>query len=193
MAVTLNSKYSLLDLVRLSWSLFTTYLFFRPARLIRQPTRIRGFKYMKIERGFTTGAYCRIEAAEPHDLDTYSLAFGRNVQINDSCHIAAMEKIIIGNNVLIASKVFITDHDHGGFDEVSLKTIPKERPLVISPVIIGDNVWLGEGVIVLKGVNIGEGSVVGAGAVVTSDIPSYSLALGVPARVVKSFKNLTGE
>jgi len=148
---------------------------------------------MKVERGFTTGAYCRIEAAEPHDLDAYSLVFGRNVQINDSCHIAAMEKIFIGNNVLIASKVFITDHDHGGFDEVSLKKTPKERPLVISPVIIGDNVWLGEGVIVLKGVNIGEGSVVGAGAVVTSDIPSYSLALGVPARVVKSFKNLTGE
>lgn len=188
MGVTLNSKYSLLDLVRLSWSLFTTYLFFKPARLIRQPTRIRGFKYMKIERGFTTGAYCRIEAAKPQASEPYSLVFGRAVQINDSCHIAAMEKVIIGNNVLIASKVFITDHDHGGFDEVSLKIAPQDRRLVISPVVIGDNVWLGEGVIVLKGVTIGKGSVVGAGAVVTSDIPSYSLALGVPARVVKSFE-----
>ncbi|MBA2748254.1 MAG: acyltransferase, partial [Tatlockia sp.] len=53
-------------------------------------------------------------------------------------------------------------------------------------VVIEDNCWLGYGVKVLDGVTIGEGSVIGAGAVVTKDIPPYSVAVGVPAKVVRS-------
>lgn len=54
------------------------------------------------------------------------------------------------------------------------------------PIVLEDNVWLGGGVIVLPGVTIGENSVVGAGAVVTKDIPANSIAVGNPARVVRS-------
>ena len=54
------------------------------------------------------------------------------------------------------------------------------------PIVIEDNVWLGGGVIVCPGVRIGQGSVVGAGAVVTKDLPAYSLAVGTPARVIRS-------
>lgn len=54
------------------------------------------------------------------------------------------------------------------------------------PITIGDNVWLGGGVIVLPGVTIGADSVIGAGAVVTSDVPAGVLALGNPARIVRS-------
>jgi acetyltransferase-like isoleucine patch superfamily enzyme len=52
------------------------------------------------------------------------------------------------------------------------------------PVILGEDVWLGAGVIVLDGVRVGKGSIIGAGAVVTKEIPEYSIAVGVPARVV---------
>jgi acetyltransferase-like isoleucine patch superfamily enzyme len=187
MSKKFNARYSFLDIIRLLWSLVTTKLFFRPARLIRQPTRIRGFVNMKIGRGFTTGQFCRIEAALDDSTKKYSLVIGDNVQINDSCHIAAIERVSIGNNVLIGSRVFISDHDHGDFSEESIKLLPKDRALVSSPVAIEDGVWLGEGVIVLKGVSIGKGSVVGAGAVVTKDLPPYSLAVGVPAKIIKTF------
>ncbi|ARD41324.1 sugar O-acetyltransferase [Actinomyces gaoshouyii] len=59
------------------------------------------------------------------------------------------------------------------------------------PISIGDNVWLGGGVIVCPGVTIGEGCVVGAGAVVTRDLPPYSLAVGNPARVIRSLDDST--
>ena len=66
---------------------------------------------------------------------------------------------------------------------------PERRlePPVADPITIGDNVWLGARVIVLPGVTIGENSVVGVGSVVTRDIPPSSLAVGVPAKVVRSF------
>ena len=54
------------------------------------------------------------------------------------------------------------------------------------PVTIGNDVWLGRRVIIMPGVNIGDGCVIGAGAVVTKDIPAYSVAAGVPAKVIKS-------
>lgn len=183
----LKTRYSVPDLFRLVWALVITKFFFRPARIIRQPTRIRGFSYMTIGKGFTTGQYCRIEAGVPDVLASSTLTIGEDVQINDSCHIAAVEKIIIGDNVLIASKVFISDHDHGEISLDSLLKAPSKRPLVSSPVIIDNDVWIGEGAMILKGVSIGQGAVIAAGAVVTKNVPSYSIAAGIPAKIIKSF------
>ena len=55
----------------------------------------------------------------------------------------------------------------------------------VAPVSIGNDVWIGGRVIILPGVNIGDGCIIGAGAVVTKDIPSYCVAVGVPAKVVR--------
>lgn len=105
-------------------------------------------------------------------------------------HIGAINSITIEDNVLIASKVFITDHNHGnysGINQGSPDTIPTERPLHSNPVIIEKNVWLGEYVSILPGVRIGEGSIVGAMSVVNKDIPPHSIAVGSPAKVIKVF------
>lgn len=187
MKKNLKSNYSFLDLLRLTWSLLVTKVLFRPARIIRQPTRIRGFSNMKISRGFTTGQFCRIEAGDFSEKLGFTLVFGKDVQINDSCHIAAIEKIVIGDNVLIASKVYITDHDHGTMTKEALLIPPAKRELVSSPVYIDDDVWIGEGVIILKGVSVGKGAVIGAGSVVTKNVPPYSVVAGVPARIIRQF------
>lgn len=140
---------------------------------------------MSIGRGFTTGQYCRIEGGLSEQADIYTLEIGNDVQINDSCHIAAVEKVVIGDNVLIASRVFISDHDHGGSTLEELHCHPSDRPLMSAPVYIDNDVWIGEGVTILKGVTIGKNAVIGAGAVVTKDIPAYTVAAGIPAKVIK--------
>jgi len=180
----LNSQYSLPDKIRLAWSLIITKFFFNKAKIIRQPSRIRGYKNMKIGKNFVTGQYCRIEAADCIDRN-YSLIIGHDVQINDRCHLAAIECVEIGNDVLIASNVYITDHDHGEANLGETIIRPSDRVLVFSPVRIDDGVWIGQNVTILKGVNIGRYSIIAAGAIVTKDVPPFSLVAGIPGRIIK--------
>jgi acetyltransferase-like isoleucine patch superfamily enzyme len=114
------------------------------------------------------------------------VVIGNGVAINYDCHIGCVNRIEIGNNVLIASKVHITDHSHGAVDKTALATPPARRTLISKgPVIIEDNVWIGEGAVVLAGVRIGRNSIIGANAVVTKDVPADCVAGGIPARVIK--------
>lgn len=106
--------------------------------------------------------------------------------IGDYCLIApgvrisAAKSIRIGHNCMLAANVIISDSDwHGIYNRI--------RPFrCTKPVVIENNVWLGERVIITKGVTIGENSVIGAGAVVTRDIPANCVAAGNPARVIKT-------
>jgi maltose O-acetyltransferase len=110
-----------------------------------------------------------------------SLTIGDRTYINYGTSIGVTRSVTIGADCNFGPYVNIVDtHFH--------RLEPErrgERPEP-APVVIGDNVWLGTRVIVLPGVTIGEGSVVGAGSVVTSDIPSRSLAVGSPAKVVRA-------
>jgi len=117
---------------------------------------------------------------------------GKNVQINDYVHIGAAESLIIEDNVLIASRVFITDHNHGSYSNFLQDTpysIPIERRIVSLPTKIEENVWIGESATILPGVTIGKGSIIGANSVVTKNIPPNSIAVGIPAKVIKTFND----
>ncbi|HEY3328871.1 MAG TPA: acyltransferase [Capsulimonadaceae bacterium] len=109
------------------------------------------------------------------------IVIGDGTIIGPYVHIGAAAKLLIGARVLMASYVFISDHDHGYADT---ETFVAYQPLTISPVVISDDVWLGEKVTVLKGVTIGHHAIIGAGSVVTKDIPPYAIAAGSPARVI---------
>lgn len=113
------------------------------------------------------------------------------VSIGDRCLIGKGSGIVghfqitIGNDVWTGHHVYITDQNHGYEDvhrPISQQSQPEE------PVVIGDGTWLGFGSVVLPGVTIGKHVVIGANSVVTHDIPDYSVAVGVPARVVKTYK-----
>ena len=97
----------------------------------------------------------------------------------------ANSKIEIGNDVLFASNVLITSENHGINPEI--ETPYMNQPLLCKPVNIGDGTWIGEKVSILSGVNIGKKCVIGTNAVVTKDIPDYSIAVGIPAKVVKKY------
>ena len=185
------SKYSIFQIFCLIFYKVRGWFIFKNARLIRFPFRVRGKQYIKIGKGFTTGFNCRIDALNINNLDEkYLIEIGENVEINDEVHIGATEKIIIEDNVLIASKVYISDHNHGSYkgdEQDSPMSIPKERKIYSSPIKIEKNVWIGELCCILQGVTIGEGSIIGAMSVVTKDIPPYTIAVGSPAKLIKRY------
>ena len=117
------------------------------------------------------------------------IEIGDNTSIHFYFHCGAMESIKIGKNVLIAGRVFITDHDHIFSDP---KTPPLHSGWNISPVVIEDEVWIGEGAAIMKGVTIGKRSVIGANAVVTKNVLPYSVVGGVPAKLIKRIEILHG-
>lgn len=113
-----------------------------------------------------------------------------NVTIEQNIHLICAEKVFIGNSTLISSFVFITDLNHD-FEDVSLSVM--QQGLSVIPTIIDKNCFIGTGVKIMAGVHIGEHSVIGANAVVTHDIPPFSVAAGIPARVIKKFSFETNQ
>jgi acetyltransferase-like isoleucine patch superfamily enzyme len=184
-------RYGVIGTLRMVISLIYTKLFFSQARIIRLPFDIRNRKWIQIGKNFTTGFNCRIEAFPIGTNNEKCLRIGNNVQINDHVHIASAQKVWLGDNVLIASKVFITDISHGNYDDTTKQESPlippNDRKLSTKPVVIEDNVWIGETVCILPGVTIGKGCIIGALSVVTKSIAPYSIAVGNPARVIKVF------
>jgi len=183
-------KYGLSGFLRLLISYLRTKLLYNKSRLIRFPFDLRNKTNIDLGTGLTTGIGCRIEAVTKNK-ENIVLQFGNNVQINDYVHITAMQSVKIGNNVLLASKIYISDCSHGSYcgdeNDSHPNLIPVDRPLFTNPVLIEDNVWLGEFVSVLPGVKIGEGTIVGANSVVTKSLPPYVIAVGTPAKPIKKF------
>lgn len=175
--------------------LYTKVFVCKKARVIRFPAYIRGKKFIDYGNRLTTGVAVRLDAFKNPMTDSPTLIFGNDVQLNDYVHIGAIQEVRIGDNVLIASKVFISDHGHGSYGAGGVNDspdiVPIKRPLIASPVIIEANVWIGELVSILPGVKIGYGSVIGAGSVVTKDIPSKSVAVGNPAKVIRIYNDKT--
>jgi len=154
---------------------------------------ILGSKYIQIGDHFFTQPGLRIEALDSYQGEEFTprLSIGNNVVINDNCHIACINEVTIKDNVLIASRVFITDHFHGRPGDDDFMLPPIERKLYSKgPVTIHNNVWLGEGVTIMPGVTIGEGSIVGANSVVTKDVHPYTAVAGVPAKFVRQLNDL---
>jgi galactoside O-acetyltransferase len=125
-----------------------------------------------IERNVDIG--CLEETCIYIDEDTF---IGPNVCIEGPGDIR------IGKECMIASHSGIYANNHNFADPLSSI---KKQGVTRQGIVIEDNCWLGHGVTILDGVTIGKGSVIGAGAVVNKDIPAYSVAVGVPAKVIKS-------
>lgn len=152
------------------------------------PVTVIGLKYISIGNGFSSCSRLRIEAHDSYMNDEFTpeIVIGNNVSFNYDCHIACINKIIIGDNVLIASKVFITDHFHGETNYNSILLPPVTRKLYSKgPVVIESNVWIGEGVVIMPNVKIGRNSILGANSVITKNVDENSVVAGNPARVIK--------
>lgn len=113
------------------------------------------------------------------------LKLGQRCVLGYNNHITCVRSVYIGNDVLTANNVYISDNSHG-YEDVT-------RPIMQQPVVfkgavyIGDGSWIGENVAII-GVRVGKNCVIGANSVVTHDIPDFSVAAGAPARVIRQYE-----
>ncbi|OKH11659.1 transferase [Fischerella major NIES-592] len=136
-----------------------------------EDSRITLEKGVALEKDVTIGA-----------LDNTCVQIGEGTFIGPGVCIAGPGDITIGKRCLIAAHAGIFANNHNFADPTKYIA---DQGISRQGIVIGDDCWLGHNVTVLDGVTIGEGSVIGAGAVVNRDIPPYSIAVGVPAKVIK--------
>ena len=153
---------------------------------LETPFILHGASFIHISHDVRIWKMSRLEAFGKNKSTLIKI--GNNTVIQPFSHIASALSIEIGNECLIASHVYISDHDHDLRD-------PRKSPignsmLMCLPVKIGNRVWIGERVCILKGVTIGDGAIIGAGSIVTKDIPTKSIAVGNPARIIKKWDSL---
>ena len=173
----MNNYYSISEIIKNSYSLICTMITFPQCRLLRRPVYIRGRRSISGAKDLTTGYACRF------DLEgrKKTLFIGENCQFGDNTHIVALNNVYIGNHVLLASNVFISDCSHGAYKGKltdGSETPPDKRRLVMGETYIGDNVWIGQNAVILMGSCVGSGCVIGANAVITKSIPPNSIVVG---------------
>jgi len=147
--------------------------------IIVPPLRLNGEELISVGSGVFMGAGCWLSATPVGPAPGPILVIGDGCSFSGSCVISAVSMVRIGREVLLARNVYIADHDHSYSD--TSRAILHQGADHVGQVVVGDGSWLGQNVVVTSGVHIGHG------AVVTKDVPSYSLAVGAPARVIKSW------
>ena len=159
--------------------------------VVQQHIHLVGGKYISIGNKSYIGFRATLTAWDRFGADTFlpEIIIGNNVSFGNDCHITAINRIEIGNNVLTGRNITISDNSHGKTNSEALSIPPSMRPLYSAgPVYIEDGVWIGDKVTILSNVRIGKNSIIAANAVVTKDIPSNCVAGGIPAKVLKTIK-----
>ncbi len=150
---------------------------------------LRGPEFISLGAGASVGRGCSLTAWDAAGVGTVALEIGENTSIGEGAHITAANRISIGNNVLFGKYITVSDNSHGAVALAEIETPPIRRPLVSKgPVVIEDNVWIGDKATILAGVTVGRGAIVAANAVVTRDVPPACMVAGAPAKLVKSLE-----
>ncbi len=181
---------------RMHYMLYAKRVFGRFDINVVPGARISGVEHMQIGSDFAAARDLWMEAVDsyPHTGQTFTpkLVIGDRVNLGEYVHIGCNSYVEIGDDVLMGSKIYITDHNHGVYrgassDSPSIPPI-KRRLTEGEHVVIGARCWIGEFVTILPGVTIGEGCIIGSHSTVTHDIPANSIAVGCPARVLKRWE-----
>ncbi len=155
--------------------------FLRPIGLVVGPD------CFSIGEGSIFGKHASLTAWSSYEGFDYSphVSIGPKCNFGDYLHLTCIDSISIGAGVLTGKWVTITDNSHGTTEEIVESVAPHARKLHSKgPVVIEDNVWIGDKVTILPGVVIGRNSIIGANSVVTAPVPPNCVAAGIPARVI---------
>jgi len=161
------------------------------------PSRIINAKHMTIGDDVSFGPGCFVNAIKRYpgkfmqgvssDIQIQefepSIKIGNRVSATGFTTITAVSSVIIEDDVLIASHVFISDHSHGR----ARTDIPYKYQQLsdFGNVVIGEGSWIGEHAVIMPGVTIGKNAIVGANSVVTCDVPERTIVAGSPARILR--------
>lgn len=140
---------------------------------------------VQIGDNFTLGKFAIIECTGVLRNVGDELIIGNNVGINHYCFIGVRGSIVIKDNVIFGPRVSVFSENH---NFLSTEVPIKNQGVTKGKTIIDEDVWIGANSSILSGVHIGKGCVIAAGSVVTKDIPPFSIAAGVPAKVIKNRK-----
>lgn len=155
-----------------------------------KPLLLHGLRYIQVGKHTLFDEGLQLEAYPMADSPHPIIIIGDHCIIRKDAHITAVRRIVIGDNLLTGTNVLITDNAHGDGSRATLDLPPVARKLHSKgEIIIGNNVWIGNNACILGNVHIGDGAVIGANAVVTSDVPAYHIAVGVPAKVLENKGN----
>ncbi|MBD0314767.1 MAG: acyltransferase [Microcoleus sp. T3-bin5] len=151
------------------------------------PVKVHNPKWMTLGNGVTISWNGWLYAIEQYGDQSFTpeLEIGNKSYIGNSCHIVVCNRIQIGKSVMIADRCYISDNLHE-YEDVS-RSIAENPMRVPGEVRIGDHSWIGENVCIYGNVTIGKHCVVGANSVVMQDLPDYSVAVGMPAQIVKRY------
>lgn len=157
---------------------------FGPRSVIQPPVRLGGVGRIAVGEGVMVGTGSWLQAIGD-DAAGVALEIGDGTSIVGHCVLSAAESIRIGRRVLIARNAYVSDHSHAFTD--TGRAVMDQGITGVAPVVLDDGCWLGENVVIGPGVRVGRGAVIGANAVVLADVPDHCVAVGAPARVVRSF------
>lgn len=160
------------------------FLFFGKSSYLIRPLAIDGINNISIGNSVKIGYRAWLASVPLTGEKKSELIIKDGACLGNFNHIYTTKSIIIGENVLTADKVYITDNLHS-YEDIS-SAIVFQPIKQISTVSIGSGSWLGENVCII-GANIGKNCVIGANSVVTRDIPDYSVAVGSPAQIIKKY------
>ena len=152
--------------------------------VILSPLQINGKNNISLGERVVIGYKSWLAAVAHTGEKECLLQFGNGCAIGNFNHIYATKKIVLGNDVQTADKVYISDNIHD-YEDINVPVM-RQKIRQLREVYIGDGSWLGENVCVIGAV-IGRNCVIGANAVVTKDIPDYSVAVGIPAKIIKRY------
>ncbi len=157
--------------------------------LIFSALRIDGIRNITIGDRVQVSYRTWLAAVALNKNSSARLVIGSGSVIGHFNHIYATNEIIIEENVLTADKVYISDNLHR-YEDIEVPVL-HQGIKQLNKVRIGTGSWIGENVCIM-GCCIGRNCVIGANSVVTKDIPDYSVAVGIPAKIIKRFNTDTG-
>jgi maltose O-acetyltransferase len=112
------------------------------------------------------------------------ISVGNNICFNQNSYIVGKGGLAIGDNVMTGAGVKMVTTSHS----MDIENDMMYQAIVAKPITIENNVWIGFDVVIMSGITIGTGSVIGASSVVTKNIPAYSVAVGIPSKIIKKRK-----
>lgn len=143
---------------------------------------LKGKSNIVLDDGVTVRPYAQIWSGGG------TVRIGRGSEIGERCRISIANSLEIGEKVLLSPNVYITDCDHE-YRNIDVPVIEQGIVQKGQAVSIGDGSYIGINTVIVGNVKIGKHYVIGANSVVTKDVPDYSVAVGIPARVIKNIKN----